>query len=174
MFIPLLQIAPTSAKPRAMIMELQAFAAMLPPAGRLMGLDVGTKTIGVAVSDATRFIATPLETIQRQKLSPDLDRLAALAAERQVAGIVIGLPVNMDGTMGPRAQSVRQFAKDCGQRLSLPIALWDERWSTAAVTRQLIAEDASRKKRAEVVDRMAAAYILQGALDYLRGQAGGR
>lgn len=174
MFIPLLQIAPTSAMPRAMIMELQDFATMLPPAGRLMGLDVGTKTIGVAVSDATRFIATPLETIQRKKLSPDLDRLAALAAERQVAGIVIGLPVNMDGTMGPRVQSVRQFAKDCGQRLALPIALWDERWSTAAVTRQLIAEDASRKKRAEVVDRMAAAYILQGALDYLRGQAGGR
>jgi len=157
-----------------MIMELQAFVAMLPPARRLMGLDVGTKTIGVAVSDATRFIATPLETVQRKKLALDLDRLAALAAERQVAGIVIGLPVNMDGTMGPRVQSVRQFAKDCAARLQLPIAFWDERWSTAAVTRQLIAEDASRKKRAEVVDRMAAAYILQGALDYLRGQAGGR
>lgn len=155
-------------------MELQDFAAMLPPAGRLIGLDVGTKTIGVAVSDATRFIATPLETVQRKKLALDLNRLAALAAERQVAGIIIGLPVNMDGSFGPRVQSVRQFAKDCAARLALPIAFWDERWSTAAVTRQLIAEDASRKKRAEVVDRMAAAYILQGALDYLRGQAGGR
>ena len=154
-----------------MIMELQAFAAILPPAGRLLGLDVGTKTIGVAVSDATRFIATPLETVQRKKLALDLGRLAVLASERQVAGIVIGLPVNMDGTMGPRVQSVRQFAKDCATRLVLPIAFWDERWSTAAVTRQLIAEDASRKKRAEVVDRMAAAYILQGALDYLRGKA---
>ncbi len=157
-----------------MTMDLQTFAAALPSAGRLMGLDVGSKTIGVAVSDATRFIATPLETVQRKKLALDLNRLAALAAERQVAGIIIGLPVNMDGSFGPRVQSVRQFAKDCAARLGLPIAFWDERWSTAAVTRQLIAEDASRAKRAQVVDRMAAAYILQGALDYLRGQAGGR
>lgn len=145
-------------------------ATLLPATGRLMGLDVGTKTIGVAVSDTTRFIATPLETVARRKLRLDLERLQTLVKERTVTGIVIGLPINMDGTEGPRAQSVRQFGKDCAVALELPVAFWDERWSTAAVTRQLIEADASRAKRAQVVDRMAAAYILQGALDNLRGQ----
>lgn len=132
---------------------------------RLLGLDLGTKTIGLALSDVERRIATPLETIQRTKFTADAIKLEAVIDRHGVTGLVIGLPLNMDGTEGPRSQSTRSFVRALGQRRALPVLLWDERLSTAAVTRSLIEADASRKRRAEVVDRMAAAYILQSALD---------
>ncbi len=132
---------------------------------RLLGLDLGTKTIGLALSDVERRIATPLETIQRTKFTADAIKLEAVIDRHGVTGLVIGLPLNMDGTEGPRSQSTRSFVRTFGQRRALPVLLWDERLSTAAVTRSLIEADASRKRRAEVVDRMAAAYILQSALD---------
>jgi putative Holliday junction resolvase len=136
----------------------------------LLGLDVGTKTIGVAVSDGTLTVATPLETLRRTKFTADAERLAEIVRKRDVGGVVVGLPVNMDGSEGPRAQSVRQFAADLARRLDLPVALWDERLSTAAVIRTLIDADVSRQRRAELVDKMAAAYILEGLLDHLRAQ----
>lgn len=139
----------------------------LPPAGKLLGLDLGTKTIGVAVSDALRYTATPLETIARTKFTADAARLLELIADNKAVALVLGLPLNMDGSEGPRAQATRAFASRIGPLLGLPVVFWDERLSTAAVTRELIAQDASRARRAEVVDRMAAAYILQGALDRL-------
>jgi putative Holliday junction resolvase len=147
--------------------------ARLPPGARLLGLDVGTKTIGVALSDTLRMVASPVETIRRGKLRPDAERLARLARERGVGGIVIGLPVSMDGSEGPRCQSVRQFAANLEPFLSLPMAFWDERFSTAAVEREMIRHDMTRKRRAEIVDRVAAAYILQGFLDWLRRPAAG-
>ncbi len=128
-------------------------------------MDVGEKTIGLALSDLGLMIATPMQTIRRGKFSADLEKLAAIITEQNVGGLIIGLPVNMDGSEGPRAQSVRQFARNLLKRFALPIALWDERLSTMAVTRVLIEADASRARRAELVDKMAAAYILQGALD---------
>ena len=131
-----------------------------------MGLDVGTKTIGVALCDAGWSFASPAELIRRGKFSADLEKLRAIVAGQQVAGIVVGLPLNLDGTDSPRTQSTRQFARNL-QPLALPILLWDERWSTQAVTRALIDADASRARRAELVDKMAAAYILQGAIDAL-------
>ncbi len=134
---------------------------------RLLGLDVGTKTIGLALSDVERRIATPLETVRRGKFSVDGPALVRLAENNAVAGFVIGLPLNMDGSEGPRAQSTRAFARNLAALTDLPLAFWDERLSTAAVTRTLLEADASRKRRAEVVDKMAAAYILQGALDRL-------
>ncbi len=137
----------------------------LRPGERLLGLDVGTKTIGLALSDVTRQIATPLETIRRTKFKADAARLLALAKEHGAGGLVIGLPVNLDGSEGPRAQSVRAFARNLGQMTALPMCFWDERLSTAAAERVLLEADASRKRRAEVIDKMAAAYILQGALD---------
>ncbi len=146
--------------------ETQAFRATLPAGGRLMGLDVGTKTIGVALCDAGWSFASPAELIRRGKFSADLEKLRAIVAGQQVAGIVVGLPLNLDGTDSPRTQSTRQFARNL-QPLALPILLWDERWSTQAVTRALIDADASRARRAELVDKMAAAYILQGAIDAL-------
>lgn len=146
--------------------DLAAFAAALPEGGRLAGLDVGTRTIGVALCDAGWVIASPAETIARTKFSADLARLRDLLARQQVRGVVIGLPLNLDGTDSPRTQSVRAFARNL-LTLELPILLWDERWSTAAVTRTLIAADASRARRAELVDKLAAAYILQGAIDAL-------
>jgi putative Holliday junction resolvase len=140
------------------------------PAGlRLMGLDVGTKTIGVALSDTRRVIATPLETIRRRRFSDDSARLLALIDTHAVGGLVIGLPLALSGGDSPRTQSVRQFARNVLARRDLPIVLWDERLSTAAVTREMIAHDMTRKRRAEIVDRVAAAYILQGFLDYLGG-----
>jgi len=142
--------------------------AALPASGKLLGLDLGTRTIGVAVSDALRYSATPLETIRRTKFTADAQALEVLIAANAVAGIVLGLPLNMDGTEGPRAQSTRAFARNLGQRLPLPIAFWDERLSTSAVTRMLIEADTRRDRRAEVVDKLAASYILQGALDRLR------
>ncbi|MCD7061159.1 Holliday junction resolvase RuvX [Pelagibacterium xiamenense] len=142
--------------------------AALPPSGKLMGLDLGTKTIGVAISDAMRYSASPVETIKRTKFTADADRLLALIAQNNVTGIVIGLPLNMDGTEGPRAQSARAFARNFAQKTALPIAFWDERLSTMAVTRTMLEADLSRARQAEVVDKLAASYILQGALERLR------
>jgi len=133
----------------------------------LIGLDLGSKTIGVAASDPDRRVAAPVETISRKRFSLDAARILALAAERRATGIVLGLPINMDGSEGPRAQSTRAFAKNLARLTDLPIALWDERLSTAAVERALIAADASRARRKAVIDQHAAAYILQGALDRL-------
>ncbi len=148
------------------------YRAALPQGGRLLGLDAGTKTIGTALCDAGWTIATPAELIRRTKFAKDLEALRALATAQNVAGLVIGLPLNLDGTDSPRTQSVRAFARNLEQPLGLPILLWDERWSTQAVTRTLIDADASRARRAELVDKMAAAYILQGAIDALcMGQA---
>jgi putative Holliday junction resolvase len=141
---------------------------MLAPEARLLGLDVGTKTIGLALSDVTRSIATPYDTIKRTKFTSDAKALADIAGKMEVGALIIGLPLNLDGSEGPRAQSTRAFARNLTKHLALPITFWDERLSTAAVERHLIEADASRKRRAEVVDRMAAAYILQGALDRLR------
>jgi putative Holliday junction resolvase len=142
-------------------------ASLLPARGALIGLDLGSKTIGVAVSDPDRRLAAPVETIVRKRFNLDAERLFALAGERRAAGFVLGLPVNMDGSEGPRAQSTRAFARNLAKLTELPIALWDERLSTAAVERALIAADASRAKRKAVIDQHAAAYILQGALDRL-------
>lgn len=149
------------------VLALAEAAALLPERGVLIGLDLGTKTIGVAASDPDRRIAAPVETIARQRFNRDAQRILELAAERRAAGFVLGLPVNMDGSEGPRAQSTRAFASNLARLTELPIALWDERLSTAAVERALIAADASRAKRKAVIDQHAAAYILQGALDLL-------
>jgi putative pre-16S rRNA nuclease len=134
---------------------------------RLMGLDVGTKTIGLALSDTRRIIATPLETIRRRRFREDLTRLFALVDAHSVGGLVIGLPLTLAGVDGPRTHSVRQFARNLLAFRNLPIAFWDERLSTAAVTREMIAHDMTRKRRAAIVDRVAAAYILQGCLNFL-------
>lgn len=147
---------------------LEELAARLPLKGRLLGLDVGTKTIGLALSDVERRLASPLETIRRVKFTKDAEKLAAVTAQFEIEALIVGLPLNMDGSEGPRAQATRAFMRNFGRNSRLPYAFWDERLSTAAVTRELLAQDASRAKRAEVVDRMAAAYILQGALDRLR------
>ncbi len=143
----------------------------LPAGGRLLGLDLGAKTIGLAISDRGLTIGSPLETLRRAKFTQDAAALAKICAERGVGGLVLGLPVNMDGSEGPRCQSVRQFARNLEgvAGLELPVGFWDERLSTAAVERLLVEEaDMSRRRRAQVVDKMAAAYILQGALDSLR------
>lgn len=142
--------------------------ADLPQNGKLLGLDLGTKTIGVAVSDGLRMAATPLETIKRTKFGKDADALDVLIADNNATGIVLGLPLNMDGSEGPRAQSTRAFARNLSARITIPLVFWDERLSTSAVTRTLIEADVSRAKRAKVVDKMAAGFILQGALDRLR------
>lgn len=148
-------------------LSLDDFLAALPASGRLIGLDLGTKTIGLALSDLGRGIATPMETIRRKKFTLDAERLLQICAEQQIGGIVLGLPLNMDGTEGPRAQATRAFARNLAQKTDLPMTMWDERLSTAAVTRTLLEADSSRARRAEVVDKMAAAYILQGFLDRL-------
>jgi putative Holliday junction resolvase len=141
----------------------------LPASGKLLGLDLGTKTIGVAVSDAMRYSATPLETIARTKFAVDAKRIAELVAENGISGIVLGLPLNMDGSEGPRAQSTRAFARNLAQKVDVPIVFWDERLSTSAVERMMIDEaNMRRDKRAAVVDKLAASYILQGALERLR------
>jgi len=151
----------------AVILPLIEANEHLPPRGALIGLDLGTKTIGVAVSDPDRRLATGVETVARKNFTKDAARLLALAAERSAVGFVLGLPINMDGSEGPRAQSTRAFARNFEKLTELPIALWDERLSTAAVERGLIEADMSRSKRKEVIDQHAAAYILQGALDRL-------
>jgi putative Holliday junction resolvase len=142
-----------------------AFAAALAPGRALVGLDLGTVTIGVAVSDTARRIASPLRTLRRRKFTLDAAELIALATHRAAAGFVIGLPRNMDGTEGPRAQSTRAFARNLAGLTPLPIGFWDERLSTVAAERALLEADTSRKRRAEVIDHVAAAYILQGMLD---------
>jgi putative holliday junction resolvase len=149
------------------VLALTDAASLLPARGALMGLDLGTKTIGVAASDADRRVAAPVETVARKRFSDDAERLIALAAERRAVAFVLGLPLNMDGSEGPRAQSTRAFARNLSKLTELPIALWDERLSTVAVERALIAADASRAARKAVIDQHAAAYILQGALDRL-------
>ena len=133
----------------------------------LMALDLGTKTIGMAVSDDGRRVASPLDTIRRTKFTKDAETLLKLANEYSIAGFVLGLPVNMDGTEGPRCQSARQFGANLAEKSDLPIAFWDERMSTQAMERHLIALEVTRKRRAEVIDKMAAQFILQGALDFL-------
>jgi len=139
--------------------------AAVPPGRRLMGLDVGTKTIGLALSDTRLVIASPLDTIRRRRFAEDMAALFSLIDKHEVGGLVIGLPLNLDGKDSPRTQSVRQFARNLLALRDLPAAFWDERMSTAAVTREMIAHDMTRKRRAEIVDRVAAAYILQGFLD---------
>lgn len=148
------------------VVPLEALVT-LPDHARLLGLDLGTKTIGLALSDVERQIASPLETIRRIKFSLDVVALLKIAEKHAVVGLVIGLPLNMDGSEGPRVQSTRAFVRNLVPLTSLPIVFWDERMSTLAVTRTLLDADASRAKRAAVVDKMAAAYILQGALDRL-------
>lgn len=147
---------------------IEELPSKLQPGARLLGFDLGTKTIGLALSDVTRVIATPYETVRRTKFTANAKTVAAIAAKEGVGGLVIGLPLNLDGSEGPRAQATRAFARNLAPHLDLPMAFWDERLSTAAVERHLIEADASRKRRAEVIDRMAAAYILQGALDRMR------
>lgn len=149
------------------VLPLAEAAAHWPVRGVLIGLDLGTKTIGVAMCDPDRKLAAGVTTIARKTFTADAKALLALAAEREAVGIVLGLPVNMDGTEGPRAQATRAFARNLSKLTELPIALWDERLSTAAVERQLIEADVSRRKRAAVIDQHAAAFILQGALDRL-------
>jgi putative holliday junction resolvase len=148
--------------------DAMVFAGLLAPGARLIGLDLGTKTIGLALSDVTRTIATPFETIKRVKFTPDVQRLLGIAAEHKVGGLVLGLPVNMIGDEGPRAQATRGFARSVNAISHLPILFWDERLSSAAAERTLIAADTSRKRRAEVIDKMAAGIILQGAMDRMR------
>ena len=152
------------------ICELSELKGLLAADARLMGLDLGTKTIGVAVSDLSRTIATARTTLRRTKLSRDIETLRALIEGEGVGGIVVGLPVNMDGSEGPRAQSARDTAANLAKALALPVALWDERWSTVAAERAMLDADLSRRKRARKVDQVAAAYILQGALDRLRAR----
>ncbi|MDJ0822207.1 MAG: Holliday junction resolvase RuvX [Paracoccaceae bacterium] len=148
--------------------DLQGFAADLPPMRALAGLDLGDKTIGVAVSDGFRSVATPLETIKRRKFTLDAARLQEILAERDIAGLILGLPRNMDGSEGPRCQSTRAFARNFARLWDGPIGFWDERLSTVAAERALLEADTTRKRRAEVIDHVAASYILQGALDRLR------
>jgi putative holliday junction resolvase len=145
--------------------DIAAFLAALPANRAVAGLDLGTVTIGVAISDLRRSVATPIEVIRRVKFTADATRLLALLAERGAAGIVLGLPLNMDGTSGPRVQSTQAFARNLERLTPLPIVYWDERLSTVAATRALLEADASRKRRAAVIDQVAAGYILQGALD---------
>ncbi len=148
-------------------LSVEDLAERLPSKGRLIGLDLGTKTIGLALSDVERRLASPLKTLARGAFQKDADALLALFEELGIAAVVLGLPLDLEGREGPRAQSTRAFARNLATRTQLPIALWDERFSTAVVTRSLIEQDVSRAKRAKVVDKLAAAYILQGALDRL-------
>ena len=147
---------------------IEGFAAALPPHGALMGLDLGIKTVGVAVSDTFRSVSTPLQTIRRTKFTADAVAIEALLTARTVVGIILGLPLNMDGSEGPRAQATRAFARNMARRIDTPIGYWDERLSTVAAERILLEADTSRKRRAEVIDHVAAGFILQGALDRLR------
>lgn len=156
----------------APVVAFEDCIALLAPRGALIGLDLGTKTIGVATSDPDRRLASPVETIARKSFTADAARVLALAAERSAVGFVLGLPINMDGSEGPRAQSTRAFARNLSRLTARPIALWDERLSTAAAERALIAADARRDRRAAVIDQHAAAFILQGALDRLAWIAG--
>ena len=153
------------------VRKLIVFTELLPPNRRLLGLDIGEKTDGLALSDISRTVATPMETLVLKKFSKTAVQLLDICVEHEVAGLVIGLPVNMDGTEGPRCQSVRQFARNLEAHFDMEMAFWDERLSTVAVTKTMIEADMSRAKRAENVDKMAAGYILQGALDFLANHA---
>jgi putative Holliday junction resolvase len=150
------------------VLEAEAFAGVLPKGARLIGIDLGTKTLGLALSDVTRSIASGLTTLSRTRFTADADRLLSLAAEHGVGGFVLGLPFNLDGSQGPRAQATRAFARNLGKLTTLPILLWDERLTTAAAERSLLEADASRRRRAQVIDKVAATLILQGALDRLK------
>ena len=150
------------------LQAIEDFYGLLAPGRRLIGIDAGTKTLGLALSDVTRTIASPLETIRRTKFTADAERLLALAAQHKIAGFVLGFPANLDGSEGPRAQSTRALARNINKLTELPILLWDERLSTAAAERTLLEADASRKRRGEVIDKLAATIILQGALDRMR------
>ena len=150
------------------IEHIREFAGSLPPRASLMGLDLGDKTIGMSVSDDGLVIASSLNTIRREKFTKDSVKLLAIAGQYAIGGMVIGLPLNMDGTEGPRCQSTRQFGANLAGKTNIPIGFWDERMSTQAMDRHLIAQNVSRKRRAEVIDKMAAQFILQGALDFLR------
>lgn len=164
----------TKSGPMAEILDIEALPARIGRRQRLIGADLGTKSIGLALSDVERRIATPLETIRRTKFTKDAARLTALMAQFDAAALIVGLPLNMDGSEGPRAQAARAFARNFAPLSGRPCVFWDERLSTVAMTRSLIGEGASRAKRAEVIDRMAAAFILQGALDRLRALGGQR
>jgi len=144
------------------------FAQTLPAQSRLLGLDVGKKTIGLALSDVLRGIASPLLTIERTKFSKDIKQLKNIIEKHAVGGLVVGYPVNMDGSFGPRAQSTRSFATNCSKHIDLPMLLWDERLSTLAVERAMLEADLSRQRREQLVDKLAASYMLQGFLDYLK------
>lgn len=159
----------TEQPPGETLADPAAFVARLEKGKRLLGLDLGTKTIGVALSDVTRSIASPFETVIRTKFTADASRLMAIAADQGVGGIVLGLPRNLDGSEGPRAQATRAFARNLNKLSPLPILLWDERLSTAAAERMLIEADRSRKRRGEVIDKVAATIILQSALDRMQG-----
>lgn len=150
--------------------DLNEFAALLPPHQRLLGLDLGTKTIGLALSDVTRLIASPFETIRRRKFGQDVEKLSAIITSHSICGLVLGLPRNLNNTEGPRAQSTRAFARNTSARIPLPILLWDERLTTAEAERALISANASRAKRADVIDQVAASIILQNVLDALSRQ----
>ena len=149
-------------------LDVEAFAAVLPAGARLIGIDVGTKTLGLALSDVSRTIASGLETIRRTKFKADAARLVELVREHKVGGFVIGLPISLDGSAGPRAQASRSFARLIGPLAEVPVLMWDERLTTAEAERLLIEADASRRRRAAVIDKMAATLILQGALDRMR------
>jgi putative Holliday junction resolvase len=153
------------------VLDLSQLKSVLQPGSRLIGLDLGEKTIGLSLSDTLLSVASPLETLKRGKFSVNAGELHRLIKEHGVGGLVVGLPLNMDGSEGPSAQSARAFARNFVNLHDIPVVFWDERLSTAAVTRTLLEADSSRKRRAEVVDKMAAAYILQGALDRLRHMA---
>jgi putative Holliday junction resolvase len=150
------------------LLEAEAFARALPDGARLIGIDLGTKTLGLALSDVTRSIASGLTTLPRTRFTADAERLLALAAEHSIGGFVLGLPFNLDGSQGPRAQATRAFARNLGKLTPRPILLWDERLTTAAAERSLLEADASRKRRAQVIDKVAATLILQSALDRLK------
>jgi putative holliday junction resolvase len=150
------------------LIAIEDLPPLLAPEARLLGLDLGTKTIGMALSDVSRSIATPYDTLRRTKFTEDAKTIRQVIESTQVGALVIGLPLNLDGSEGPRVQSTRAFARNLGPLIGVPMLFWDERLSTAAVERHLIEVDTSRKRRAKVIDRMAAAYILQGALDRLK------
>jgi len=150
---------------------IDEFAVALPPRARLLGFDVGSKTIGLAVSDSGLTVASPVETIARTKFTEDVKAVARVVETYKIGGFVLGLPINMDGSEGPRCQSVRQFGRNLLEKIDRPLTFWDERLSTSAVDRSMLEADLSRKRRGELVDKLAAAFILQGALDFLRRQA---
>lgn len=153
------------------LVDIRDLKPLLPPNTRLAGLDVGSKTIGIALSDTSRTIATPMEILQRTKFKNDIKKLIELIDKEKISAVIIGHPLNMDGSEGPRCQSTRQFIENCLPHLAVPIALWDERMSTAAAERAMLEADLSRAKRKKNIDKAAAAFILQGALDFMKFQA---